>query len=95
MSLRANFKVHFADLGDPEIAFLGSLALAELCYGELLDPGAWQGGSELGSTEIQAQMSAESPQTLLTLHDFASSGALQVLSGPPKDTRDVAPTFTA
>ena len=56
MSLQGNFKAHFAELCDPEIAFPGSLTPAELRYMESLDPGAWQGGDRLGSVEIQAQI---------------------------------------
>lgn len=56
LSLWGDFKAHFADLCDPEIAFLGSLTPADLCYTESLDPGAWQGVDRLGSTEIQPQI---------------------------------------
>lgn len=90
MSLQGNSKVHCADPCDPEIAFLGSLTLAELCW--IQELGKEQAGWGAPRPRVR---SSKSPQTPLTLHSSASSGVLQALAGPHEGTRDVAPTFTA
>lgn len=89
VSLQGNFKAHFADMCDPEIAFPRSLTLAKLCHTQ---PGWEQAGEhrEPGSDLLKAPRApwlCAAPPAVGLCEPWQDSAKAQETRHPPSQRR--------